>query len=301
MQHRQCSYRTYIGWLVASLLLSAILVVLFVFAARLNQQQICKGIVIEHIHTDNHPKFISIADISKTVHAFHPEGKPLHQIDLHAMEQALQQNPWMQHVMLFFDAHGKLHVRYAQKSPVLLIYTRNGQSFYIDKEGNKIPVSDRYHPDVPVVTGWFSSNLQQDSVWITRLLQIGLKLMDDDFWNAQVQQIDIQPDGSMVLIPTVGPVIQLGNAARFNLQCKVLRAFYEQVLLKGYMQLYDTVDVSVPSQIMAIRKPSPGNMQVQPVQFAHEDTSSQSASIALMQTTEKKSMIIRHTPKPLIP
>jgi len=301
MQHNRSSYRMQIGWLIASILLSAALIVLFVFAAHQNQQLICKGIVVEHAHADTHPKFISGNDILKIIRTFHPEGKPLHQIDLHAIEQELQQNPWMQHVTLFFDTHGKLHVRYAQKTPMLLVYTKNGTSFYLDTQGHKIPVSDRYQPDVPVVTGWFSSNHLHDSVLNQRLMQIGLLLMNDSFWNAQVQQIDIQPDGRMLMIPTVGPVIQLGNAERFDLQCRVLQAFYQQVLLKGYMQVYDTVDVSVPSQIMAIRKSAPADARVRLMQLADQVTDSQQLQVAMLPEKNQKSVFIHHTQKPLVP
>ncbi|QOR75171.1 MAG: hypothetical protein IMW88_07255 [Thermoflavifilum sp.] len=301
MQRNRKSYRIHAGWLIASMLLSASLVVLFVFAAQQNQRQICRGIIVEHMRTGSHPEFISASDVLKTIRNFHPEGKPLHQIDLHAMELVLQQIPWMQHVVMFFDTHGKLHVRYAQRIPLLLVYTTDRKSFYLDKEGHQIPVSDQYRPDVPIVTGWFSLNHQHDSVLTQRLTQIGILLMDNRFWNAQVQQIAIQPDGRLLMIPTVGPVIQLGKAERFNLQCRVLQAFYEQVLLKGYMQVYDTVDVSVPSQIMAIRKSMPADTQLRQLQFAHQDTNGGQPRVAMMPITNQQSVFLHHTQKPLIP
>jgi cell division protein FtsQ len=301
MQRNRERNWTYIGWLIASVLLSTALVVLFVFAAHQNQQQRCRGIVVEHIRSGSHPGFVSVADVLKTIRTYHPEGKPLHQIDLHTMEQALQQIPWMQHVVMFFDNQGKLHVRYAQRIPLLLVYTTDKKSFYLDKEGYRIRVSERYHPDVPIVTGWFSSNHQQDSVLAQRLAQIGISLLDHHFWNAQVQQIAIQPDGRMLMIPTVGPVIQLGNAERFSLQCKVLEAFYEQVLLKGYMQVYDTIDVSVPTQIMAIRKSMPMDTQMQQLQFADQNRDSGQRRVAMMPETNQKSVFLHHTQKPLMP
>ncbi|MCL6523340.1 MAG: cell division protein FtsQ/DivIB [Thermoflavifilum sp.] len=295
MPHEQKTYRVPIVSLIAGLMLMALLIGLLVMAAHQSRQQVCVDVVVEPISSIKQGNFLSAAEIEHSVEAFHPKGKYLQEINLSGIEQDLLQNPWLAKVELFFDTRGRLHVRYAQKRPVLQVFTRTGNSFYLDVEGHAIPLSDWYHPDVPVVTGWPDKSLQpRDSLLLTRVMSIGHWLMNNSFWNAQVQQLHIQDDGSLLMLPTVGPVIQLGDGQRFDLQCRVLEAFYQQVLLKGYLTIYDTVDVSVPTQIMAIRKPSA--IQLQPVRWANQGGNDTRLSIASDLNAENI-----HHQKPFIP
>ena len=47
-----------------------------------------------------------------------------------------------------------LHISVEEKEPVARIFTTAGKSFYIDNEGEKMPLSDKMSARVPVFTNF---------------------------------------------------------------------------------------------------------------------------------------------------
>jgi cell division protein FtsQ len=71
------------------------------------------------------------------------KGELVNSFNLHGLETKLKQNVWIEDAELYFDNRDVLHITIKEKEPVARIFTTEGQSFYIDSRGIKMPLSDK--------------------------------------------------------------------------------------------------------------------------------------------------------------
>lgn len=144
---------------------------------------------------------------------------------------------------------GVLVLKVKHREPVMRIITSNG-SYYLDKFGVRIPVSSSYTTNVLVASGSISEKFA-----IEKLLPFVLYVEDDDFWNAQIEQIYVQEDGDVLLTPLVGGhTIELGEVDNYREKLHVMSEFYKQVLAKNNWDKYEKISLKYNNQVVAKRR-----------------------------------------------
>ena len=141
---------------------------------------------------------------------------------------------------------GVLVVKVKHRKPVVRIMSETS-SYFLDKDGNKIPSSSDYTANVLVVTGFLSEKFAAEE-----LLPFVLYIENDDFWNAQIEQIHVERDGDILLTPLVGDqIIELGTLDDYTGKLRKMRAFYDQVLAKNNWNEYKTISLKYNNQVIA--------------------------------------------------
>lgn len=141
---------------------------------------------------------------------------------------------------------GVLVVKVKHREPVVRIISDNG-SYFLDKEGNKIPVSSNYTANVLVVTGSLSEKYAAEE-----MLPFVQYIQHNDFWNAQIEQIHVEKDGDVLLSPLVGDqIIELGSLSDYESKLRRMKAFYEQVLVKNNWDKYKLISLKYSNQVIA--------------------------------------------------
>lgn len=144
---------------------------------------------------------------------------------------------------------GVLVVKVKHREPVMRVIRSSG-SYYLDKHGVRIPVSTSYPTNVLVTTGSISEDFA-----VEKLLPFVMYVEDDDFWKAQIQQVHVEDDGDVLLIPLVGGhIIELGELDNYRGKLNVMRAFYKQVLVKNNWDKYEKVSLKYNNQVVAKRR-----------------------------------------------
>ena len=144
---------------------------------------------------------------------------------------------------------GVLVVKVKHREPVMRVMTSNG-SYYLDKYGVRIPVSQSYSTNVLVATGSVSEKFA-----VEKLLPFVLYVDNNDFWNAQIEQIHVEEDGDVLLIPLVGGhIIELGDTDNYREKLHVMREFYKQVLAKNNWDKYEKVSLKYNNQVVAKKR-----------------------------------------------
>ena len=88
-----------------------------------------------------------------------------------------------------------------------------------------------------------------------KLLPFILYVEDDDFWNAQIEQIYVEEDGDVLLTPLVGGhIIELGEVDNFREKLHVMSEFYKQVLAKNNWDKYEKISLKYNNQVVAKRR-----------------------------------------------
>lgn len=178
----------------------------------------------------------------------YPKGLPMHQIDLRRLERGLQADPFIQHVMCVKTPGENVKIYVVQRLPLLRILANDGADYYVDDKGFRMAARG-YEADLAVVTGDVSEDFVRK-----KLLPLGTLLKNDDFWNSQVEQIHVLPDGTLDLITRVGDqLVHLGRAEHFDIKLRNLRAFYEKVMPSVGWHRYSALNVAYENQVIAIK------------------------------------------------
>ena len=184
------------------------------------------------------------------------KGRPVASFNLHELEQTLEQNNWIDDAELYFDNRDILHVTVIEKEPVARIFTTEGNSFYIDSLGRKMPLSDKMSARVPVFTSFPDKKIlsSKDSLLLNDIRTTANFIVHDPFWMSQVAQIDITPERDFEMIPVIGNhLVKLGNGENIARKFRRLMLFYKQVASKTGFDKYKVINVRYKGQVVASR------------------------------------------------
>ena len=234
------------------LLLGIIVYLVFAFAdfTRHGDTTVCRQVDYTIVDS-SHAGFITAeeADLLLRKSGLYPVGREMDHVDGIAIAKALKKNSFIDSVMCYKAPNGTVNVLIQQRLPLMRIMADNGEDYYIDDKGNLMDPQG-YSADLVVATGSISKSFAK-----TKLIQIGRFLLDDAFWNDQIEQIYVSPDQRMQLVPRVGGhVIAFGNTDSISQKFRNLYAFYEKVMPQVGWNKYAEISVEHISQIIGRKK-----------------------------------------------
>jgi cell division protein FtsQ len=249
---------------IAGLLVVIFLVALFAASAS-QANRVPVGLDVSIVNENEH-KFIYKKDIEhllKTVEGPNYLKTTISQMDLSKLEREVEKNPWVIKSEVYVDNAARLKVQVTQRVPVARIFNQTGASWYMDSTLKMLPVSASYAYPSPVFTNvpvlnndTFGNSLKAKIAYLSSVI------INDSFWNAQITQIEVQPNQTFVLIPMLGEhKILLGDTSNVRAKLDNLFAFYQNVSTKIGWDKYTVLDARFAGQIVA----SPAMGYVPPV------------------------------------
>ncbi len=236
-------------------------IVLLVAAARNQNGKVCKDVLVNIKGVDG-VEYVSKKQILNTISGGRPDlmkGQLVKTFDLQQLEELLERNLWIRNAELFFDNNDVLHVDITEREPVARVFRTNGQSFYIDDMGEQLPVTNDQVARVPVFTSFppeTTAARKKDSVLQQQVKEMGRYILRNDFWMAQVEQVNIT-NYEFELVPKLGNhVIQFGAADKMEPKFNRLLLFYKQIMNKTGWNYYSALDVRFDKQLVAVRRDS---------------------------------------------
>ncbi len=222
---------------------------------------LCKKIEI-NINREDENYFINKQDVLKILYSTGDSlvGTPIQRIPVSLLERLLKLNKYVEDADIFIDIKGKLQVNVHQRKPMLRIMNAASQSFYIDEKGGKMPLSPLYTADVLIANGniaeMYDGKIDSvNSATLKSLFYLTNVIRADKFWSAQVEQIFIEPNQDIVLIPRVGDhKIVFGDTSNATEKFENLVVFYQKALPKVGWQTYHTINVKFKGQIVCSRR-----------------------------------------------
>lgn len=235
-------------------------VVLVASAAKVKDAVRCQGILVKISGSDNN-FFIEEKDIRSLVvknQDLNPVGRPVNSINIASLEKLVAQDPWVQKADLFIDNQHRLNIKVTQREPVARVFTVTGNSFYLDADRERIPVSERYTARVPVFTGFPTDALllqKADSMLTANIVDVSTFVLNDPFWMAQVDQVDITGDRKFEIIPKLGDhIIDFGEGTNVEKKFVKLMAFYKEGLSRIGWNNYTRINVAFENEVVCTRK-----------------------------------------------
>ncbi len=181
-------------------------------------------------------------------------GRRLTSLSLHELEKELNRIPEVKDSEVFHELDGTLRVRVTQRRPIARFIEDDGESYYWDRRGDRMPLSDGYTARVPVVTG-----NAQDSVFVKgtesergeRFYKLLLRVHQDPFWSKQIQELHINPQGVIELLPLVGKQrVIFGDLKDYEKKLRKLKVFYREASVHTGLAQYDTLDLRYGDQVV---------------------------------------------------
>jgi cell division protein FtsQ len=249
-------------WLTLALwiVLGVTMLTLLIAAIQSKSLKNCKGMEIEMLG-EQRKYFLNKQEITSLLTSkgtMTVQGKSLKDFDLKKMEEKLEALPWIKNAELYFTNKQVLKVEVEERTPVARIFTSTGNSFYIDSELTKLPLSEKFSSRVPVFTNFPSDKNKwkgKDSMLMNDVKNISHFISKDSFWAAQVEQVDITGQREFQLIPKVGDhIVIFGDGDDIDKKFKRLYIFYRDVMSKTGWNRYSAVNVQFKGQVVASRK-----------------------------------------------
>jgi len=242
--------------IAGALILVIFIIVTLAFTSNRAKDVFCRNIEIEfddddliHINKDEIVKLVAGVDTGLF-------NKKLVQINAEQIENAVEKHEAIYSAEVYTvmerdsgSFEGVLAIKVNHRDPLVRIISEAG-TYYLDQFGGKIPISVNYSANVLLITGNLSEVYAKKE-----LLPFVLYIENDEFWQAQIEQIHVDDNGDLLLIPLVGEhIIEFGKVQDYQKKLQKMKAFYEQVLAKDNWNKYKTVSLKYNNQVVAKRR-----------------------------------------------
>ena len=236
----------------------------------------CKSLDIK-VNQDDDLYFLNKMDIRQLIRDRGDSiiGQPKATVNITELENALNSHADIANAEVYMTVNGDVKVEVKQRKPVVRVINANGDSYYLDSEGKLMPLSDKYTAKVVVANGSImepyakrymysvqqigsDSSMKANSM-LDELFAMANYINADEFWKAQIQQIYINSDKDMELVPMVGnQKIIFGDTTLMDEKFKKLLTFYQQGLnTTGWWYKYSTINLKFKNQIVCTKKEIP--------------------------------------------
>jgi cell division protein FtsQ len=182
-------------------------------------------------------------------------GMPIEKINLTQLEKFIEKTEWVKNAEFFINNKLILEVKIEQRIPIARIFTASGASFYIDNEGLRLPLKQLTVLNLPVFTGFPTEQpklSKPDSILLKDVLFFAKTIQKDSFFMAQVAQVNIEPNGTFQMVPTLGDhLVLLGTVDQLEDKLNRLFTFYKKVWLGSGVNAYQYIDCRFNHQVVA--------------------------------------------------
>ncbi|PKP44601.1 MAG: hypothetical protein CVT95_10910 [Bacteroidetes bacterium HGW-Bacteroidetes-12] len=254
---------------IALWLIALSLIVVGLSFANKNQQKVKLTTPIIKIDYASENRFIDENDVLKEViQTENDTTRLLNLLDVAQIEERLKNNFAIKNAQVYKTVDGKLEVSVVQNRPIVRVINNKNESYYIDEDGFLMPTSTKFTARLLVVNGNIFSrytsynkqklDLMSDSLKATTLLdelyQLATFIDGSEFWKAQIEQIYVNKELEIELIPKVGNhIIVFGKPNNINAKFKKLIVFYEKGLSKTGWNEYSKINLSYKNQIVCTK------------------------------------------------
>jgi cell division protein FtsQ len=228
-------------------LLTVVIVFLYGFAAHRNSLKSNKEVKVVFENGEN--LFVSYETVNKlliqNLEAYKNQSKE--NINLNNLEEFLQRNQMIENAEIFLTLSGDLGAIITQRTPVLRV-ANESETYYYDKLGAKMPLSDNYSARVPITTDAISGQGNTDIITLSNTIR------NDDFLQKQIIGIKLvegEKKDQFELKTRVGDQkIIFGDLSRIQEKIAKLKVFYQKIMLDSTITDYKTINLKFYNQIV---------------------------------------------------
>ena len=168
-------------------------------------------------------------------------------LDLNRLEKALDTNEMIQKAEVFVTVDGILKAEVKQKTPIARV-SGGEDSFYIDLEGNRMPLSNNYAARVLLVSGEIKP---ENQAGFNALLKY---IFEDKFLHQNIIGIEILPSGSIKMMNrNYDYEIEFGKTVNIEKKFNNYKAFFQKAVQDSLIYDYKKVNLKFTQQVVCTK------------------------------------------------
>ncbi len=236
-----------VNWgIIKFIVVLGLVIGLFSFSGSRNKERNLEAMKIEFLGET--PPFITLETVDKMLILSHDSVQNIakEQVALKEMESRLLANDMIRDAQVFITVDGVLGARIEQRKPLARVADQT--NYYIDTDGEKMPLSNVYAARVPLVTGNVSSMLED-------LAALVEKINKDEFIKNSVIGIHVEDKKNIELrLRNNDFKVLLGSKNDAERKFMNLKAFYQKAKRDTLLNTYFAIDLRYGSQVVATKK-----------------------------------------------
>lgn len=204
------------------------------------------------VNNNENGQFINPIEISKLItdKGLNPKGKQISEINTNKIEELIKTNQLIKKVEVFVTNNNSIRAVIYERKPILRVINSSGKNYYVDDEGSIMPLSQHSTAYLPIATGAIKEELARGELY-----KFALFLYDNDFWNAQIEQIEVGANQEITLIPRVGDQrIILGKLTGYEEKLDRLMAFYLKGQNENGWNKYSVLNLKYDKQVVGTKR-----------------------------------------------
>jgi cell division protein FtsQ len=229
------------------LLMFGLVVFLFSFTSKRNEnRKLTKSVVI--FVGDDAP-FVKQETVNKLLIENNREASSIQKVnlDLNKLETNLDSQEMIEKSDVFVSIDGVLKAVVKQKTPIARVFDEGG-SFYIDYEGNRMPLSTNFTARVPLVSGGINKDNNENLAELFRIIY------NDAFLKKNIIGIEIMPNGSLKMHNrNFDYQIDFGILINVERKFKNYKAFFQKAALDSSLYKYKKIDLRFTDQVVCTK------------------------------------------------
>jgi cell division protein FtsQ len=168
-------------------------------------------------------------------------------LDLNKLEKVINANQMIEKSDVFVTIDGVLKAVVKQKTPIVRVFEGNS-SFYIDYQGNRMPLSSNFTPRIPLFFGHIKEKNKE------ALSDLFRKIYDDEFLKKNIIAIHIMPNGSLKMLNrNFNFQLDFGGAINVDSKFKNYKAFFQKAILDSSLFKYKKIDLRFTEQVVCTK------------------------------------------------
>ncbi|MEO9570363.1 MAG: cell division protein FtsQ [Polaribacter sp.] len=220
---------------------------LYSFSSSRNSNKIVDEIIVEFEAGDNN--FLTHSMVNKLLiqndESVKNQAKSV--INLYSLEKKVSKNPYVENASVFLTITGTLKSIIKQRTPVARIVNEN-DSYYIDKQGVKTPLSSNYSARVLLVSG-----VRSDEE-VDEILPLISFILEDNFLQKEVVGIKkFANEEYQFSVRSGNYKIDFGKLTKMDVKFKKLKAFYNKTFENKTIQNYKLINVKYHNQVVCTK------------------------------------------------
>ena len=164
------------------------------------------------------------------------------------IEKELENISQIENAEIYFNVNGEISLTYFEFEPIVRVFNSLNQSYYLDSNCKRIPLSDLYTADIILFTGY------TENVKDYLILDLAKKINSNKFLSSQVSEVFFNESNEAFFIPVLGShKIKIGDLNNLDFKIKKMMTFYDKIIPKHGWEKYSDINLEYQNQIICLK------------------------------------------------
>lgn len=196
------------------------------------------------------------------------QGIPMNQVDVGAIQVAVNRHPAIQSCNVYMGVDGILNIDIQQRAPMFRVRNSDGSGFYVDTLGQSFNLLDRavaYVPifsvegvmgamEFPATKEYYDENTL-GLTYLDELIAFGNHMRKHPDLKDWTEHVHLTQMGTIEVIPRIGRhVIEYGSIYNLEMKTKMLFQFYRSQVHITDLEKYSRINLNFENQIICEKR-----------------------------------------------